>query len=31
MGIDVNIGILPKFHEIDGSCIVNGGHLSYWI
>ena len=31
MGIDVNVGILPKFHEIDGSCIVNGGHLSYWI
>ena len=31
MGIDVNVGILPKFHEKDGSCIVDGGHLSYWI
>ena len=31
MGIDINVGILLKFHKEDGSCIVDGGYLPYWI
>ena len=31
MSPDVNVGFLMKLHEEDGSSIVDGGHLSYWI
>ena len=31
MSTNVNVDILPKLHEEDGSSIVDGGHLPYWI
>ena len=31
MSTNVNVSIFPKFHEEDASCIVDGGHLPYWI
>ena len=31
MSTDVNVDILPKLHEEDGSRIVDGGHLPYWV
>ena len=31
MSTDVDVGFLPKLHEEDGSCIVDGGHLPYQI
>ena len=31
MSTDVNVDILSKFHEKDGSSIVDGGQLPYRI
>ena len=31
MSIDGNVDILLKFHEEDGSSIVDGGHLPYGV
>ena len=31
MNTNANVNVLPKLHEEDGSCIIDGGHLPYQI
>ena len=31
MSIDVYIGVLLELHKEDGSSIVDGGQLPYWV
>ena len=31
MSTNVNVDFLTKLHKEDGSSIVNGGQLPYWI
>ena len=31
MSTNININVLPKLHEKNGSCIINGGQLLYQV
>ena len=31
MSTNVNVDIFQKLHKEDGSSIVDGGHLPYWV
>ena len=31
MSTNINVSVLLKLHEKNGYCIIDGGHLLYWV